>query len=175
MNKLFGNIKGLKASQLRKIDNLYRRKTPPEFIVTPELARDVSRLSFDINRQIGLLIDRKGKIPYVIVGNHHEIVIPDTPEYRSAPGRLRGIRCVHTHLDDEPLATDDLTDLGLAEAGSHGSHTGRRGQPSQRDPHEPHSASTYRPTDLESRIAGTWKNRYRLCGNDSVHRGRAFA
>ena len=113
MKKIFGNTKGLKTSQIHKIENLYRRKTPPEFIITPELARDISRLSLDIKRQIGLLIDRKGKIPYVIVGNHHEIVIPDTPEYRSAPGRLRGIRCVHTHLDNEPLTTDDLTDLAL--------------------------------------------------------------
>ena len=113
MKKVYGNTKGLKASQIRKLENLYRRKTPPEFIIAPGLARDISRLSLDINRQIGLLIDRKGKIPYVIVGNHHEIVIPDTPEYRSAPGRLRGIRCVHTHLNDEPLTTDDLTDLAL--------------------------------------------------------------
>jgi GTP-binding protein HflX len=113
MKKIFGNTKGLKASQIHKIENLYRRKTPPEFIITPELARDMSRLSRGINRQIGILIDRKGKIPYVIVGNHNEIVIPDTPEYRSAPGRLRGIRCVHTHLDTEPLTTDDLTDLAL--------------------------------------------------------------
>jgi GTP-binding protein HflX len=113
MKKIFGSTKGLKASQIHMIENLYRRKTPPEFIITPELARDLSRLSLDINRQIGLLIDRKGKISYVIVGNHHEIVIPDTPEYRSAPGRLKGIRCVHTHLDNEPLTTDDLTDLAL--------------------------------------------------------------
>jgi len=113
MKKIFGNTKGLKANQIRRLENLYRRKTPSEFIIAPGLARDISRLSLDINRQIGLLIDRKGKIPYVIVGNHHEIVIPDTPEYRSAPGRLRGIRCVHTHLNDEPLTTDDLTDLAL--------------------------------------------------------------
>ena len=113
MKKVYGNTKGLKANQIRRLENLYRRKTPPEFIIAPGLARDISRLSLDINRQIGLLIDRKGKIPYVIVGNHHEIVIPDTPEYRSAPGRLRGIRCVHTHLNDEPLTTDDLTDLAL--------------------------------------------------------------
>jgi len=113
MKKVYGNTKGLKANQIRRLENLYRRKTPSEFIIAPGLARDISRLSLDINRQIGLLIDRKGKIPYVIVGNHHEIVIPDTPEYRSAPGRLRGIRCVHTHLNDEPLTTDDLTDLAL--------------------------------------------------------------
>ncbi len=113
MKRVFGNIKGLKISQLRKIENLYRRKIRPEFIITPQLARDISQLSRDLHRQIGLLIDRKGKIPYVIVGNHQGIVIPDTREYRSAPGRLRGLRCVHTHLNDEPLTTDDLTDLAL--------------------------------------------------------------
>lgn len=113
MKKVFGNTKGLKASQIRKLEYLYRRKIRPAFIISPELARDMSRLSREINRQIGLLIDRKGKIPYVIVGNHQGIVIPETRGYRSAPDRLRGIRCVHTHLNDEPLTTDDLTDLAL--------------------------------------------------------------
>ena len=132
MKKIFGNTKGLKASQIRKIENLYRRKTPPEFIITPELARDLSRLSLDIKRQIGLLMDRKGRISYVIVGNHNKIVIPDTPEYRSAPGRLRGLRCVHTHLDNEPLTTDDLTDLALLRLDLMAVvHVGRDGLPTQ--------------------------------------------
>ena len=113
MKRIFGSSKGLKHNQIRKIENLYRRKTPPEFIVTPDLARDLSRLSYEIKRQIGLLINRKGKIVYVIVGNHDCIVIPHTREYRSAPGRLNGIRCVHTHLNNVPLTRDDLTDLAL--------------------------------------------------------------
>ncbi|MBT8338799.1 MAG: GTPase HflX, partial [Desulfatitalea sp.] len=29
------------------------------------------------------------------------------------PGRLRGVRCVHTHLKQDPLNQDDLTDLAL--------------------------------------------------------------
>lgn len=113
MKRIFGSSKGLKRNQIRKIENLYRRKIQPEFIVTPDLARDLSRLSFEIKRQIGLLINRKGKIVYVIVGNHDGIVIPHTREYRSAPGRLNGIRCVHTHFNNVPLTRDDLTDLAL--------------------------------------------------------------
>jgi GTP-binding protein HflX len=113
MKRIFGSTKGLKANQIRRIENLYRRKVPPNTVITPELVKDLSRLSFEINRQIGLLIDRKGKVAYVIVGDHNGIVIPDTREYRSAPGRLKGIRCVHTHLDNEPLTRDDLTDLAL--------------------------------------------------------------
>jgi len=70
-------------------------------------------LSSEINRQIGILIDRKGKIDFVIVGSHSEIVIPDLSDYRIGIGRLRGLRCLHTHLKDEPLTKDDLTDLAM--------------------------------------------------------------
>jgi len=113
MKRLFGNTSGLKANQIRRLENLYRRRLPPQFLITFELARDMSRLSHDLRRQIGLLINRQGKIAYVIVGDHQKIVIPDTSEYRTAPGRLKGLRCIHTHLNDEPLTKDDLTDLAL--------------------------------------------------------------
>ncbi len=113
MKRIFGNIGGLKANQIRRIENLYRRRLPPQFLVTFELARDISKLSHEIRRQIGLLINRQGKIAFVIVGNFQGIVIPDTSEYRTAPGRLKGLRCIHTHLNNEPLTRDDLTDLAL--------------------------------------------------------------
>lgn len=113
MKKIHGNTGGLKANQLRRLDNLYRRRIPPQQIITHELARDVSRLSAEIRRQVGVLVNRAGKIVFVIVGDRQQIVIPDTREYRVAPGRLRGLRCIHTHLSQEPLTQDDLTDLAL--------------------------------------------------------------
>jgi GTP-binding protein HflX len=48
-----------------------------------------------------------------MVGNHREIVIPNIEKYRSGGGRLKGLRCVHTHLQHEPLTHDDLMDLAL--------------------------------------------------------------
>jgi len=95
------------------LENLYRRRTPPHLVLTPELGRDLSRLSREVNRQIGLLIDRKGRVAAVIIGNHHAIVIPQMREYRTAPDRLKGVRCVHTHLDSQALTRDDLNDLVL--------------------------------------------------------------
>ncbi len=42
------------------------------------------------------------------------IWIPDLSSYRSGSGpRLRGLRCIHTHLKGETLTQDDLTDLAL--------------------------------------------------------------
>ena len=48
-----------------------------------------------------------------MVGNHQQIVIPNLEKYRSGGGRLKGLRCVHTHLQHEPLTQDDLMDLAL--------------------------------------------------------------
>ncbi|MBU4055775.1 MAG: GTPase HflX, partial [Proteobacteria bacterium] len=70
MKKLFGNTKGLKKNQIRRLENLYRRRIPPEYLITPELTRELSLLSHEIRRQIGLLINRQGRIEFVIVGNH---------------------------------------------------------------------------------------------------------
>ncbi len=113
MKKLWGNTKGLKADQLRRLEKLYRRRISPQYLISPELARDVAQLTHQIQRQIGLLITRAGKIAYVLIGDAQGIMIPELSDFRVAPDRLRGVRCVHTHLKDERLSNDDLTDLAL--------------------------------------------------------------
>jgi len=113
MKRLFGNTSGLKANQIQSLENFYRHRIPDKFLITPGLAADISRLSLEIRRQIGLLVNRQGRIAFVIVGSHHGIVIPDISEYRVAPGRLKGLRCIHTHLKKEPLTNDDFNDLVL--------------------------------------------------------------
>ncbi len=113
MKKLYGNTTGLKANQIKRLGNLYRRRIPPEFLITNEIARDLCRLSREIRRQIGIMVNRRSKIAFVIVGDSKKIIIPNSSEYRAAPGRLKGLRCIHTHLGHEALTTDDLTDLAL--------------------------------------------------------------
>ena len=108
-----GNTLGLKPNQLRRIEKLYTRRIPPTQIVTPELARQLSELSHETRRQIGLLVDRKGHVQYVMVGDNRRIELPDFKRVRVATGRFRGLRCVHTHLRGEQLTQDDLTDLAL--------------------------------------------------------------
>ena len=67
-----------------------------------------------------MLIDRQGRTAYVMVGNYQRIVIPNLEKYRSGGGRLKGLRCVHTHLQHEPLTQDDLMDLALLRPHSRG-------------------------------------------------------
>lgn len=108
-----GNTLGLKPNQLRRIEKLYTRRIPPTQIITPELARQLSELSHETRRQVGVLVDRKGHVQYVMVGDNRRIELPDFKRVRVATGRFRGLRCVHTHLRGEQLTQDDLTDLAL--------------------------------------------------------------
>jgi len=73
----------------------------------------MSELSNETGRQIGILLDRKGHVEYVMVGNAKQIEMPDFGRTRAATDRFRGLRCVHTHLQGEKLTQDDLTDLAL--------------------------------------------------------------
>ena len=83
------------------------------------MARELAEISSDIGRQVGVLLSRSGKVEIVIVGDHKKIVIPALSQIRSASGRLKGLRCVHTHLAGEDITEDDLMDL-LEEPGDTG-------------------------------------------------------
>lgn len=82
-------------------------------IVSPELGRALTEISREIERQVGLLIDRRGHIRAVIVGDAKSVFLPDLSQYRRGRQRLCGLRLVHTHLNGEALNDDDLTDLAL--------------------------------------------------------------
>jgi len=98
---------------LRRIEKLSTRRVPPEQIISPELARQLSEISFETGRQIGVLINRKGQVEYVMVGTAKRIEMPDFGRFRVSDERFRGLRCIHTQLLGEKLTQDDLTDLAL--------------------------------------------------------------
>jgi GTP-binding protein HflX len=69
---------------------------------------DASR---ETKRQVGALVHRSGQVDYVVVGHASGLMLPDIGRLRAAEGRFRALRLVHTHLFNEPLTRDDLTDL----------------------------------------------------------------
>ncbi len=113
LKDLSGNTLGLKPSELQQLRNTYRRRVSPHEIVSAELARHLTELSLQTNRQLGVLLNRKGEVERVVVGNAHKLELPDIGRARAGQVRLRGLRLVHTHLKSEPLTRDDLTDLAL--------------------------------------------------------------
>ncbi|MDP1914744.1 MAG: GTPase HflX [Myxococcales bacterium] len=113
MNEPTGNTLGLKPSELKHLRNTFRRRVSPHDIVSAELARHLTEFSHETNRQVGVLLSRKGEVEHVIVGNAHKLELPDIGRTRAGQVRLRGLRLVHTHLKSEELTRDDLTDLAL--------------------------------------------------------------
>ncbi len=111
--QVFGNTTGLKASHSRRLLATRRRRVQQRELVSPELARHLTELSREIGRQVGVLINRRGEVEHVIVGDARQLVLPDVGRARAGHARLRGLRLVHTHLKEEPLTRDDLTDLVL--------------------------------------------------------------
>ncbi len=113
MNEPSGNTLGLKPSELKHLRNTFRRRVGAEDIVSAELAGHLTAFSAQTNRQVGVLLSRKGEVEHVVVGNAHQLTLPDIGRARAGQVRLRGLRLVHTHLKSEPLTKDDLTDLAL--------------------------------------------------------------
>lgn len=113
INKIFGSTTGLKSEQIRRLENLYRRRIPPDKVITPELARFLTDISFQLHRQVGIILDRRGSVQYVILGDDRKVFIPDLTRHRAGRGRFRGLRLVHTHLNEEKLSNEDYTDLAL--------------------------------------------------------------
>lgn len=95
------------------MERLYRRRVLTTEFCSHELANRLVELSGELRRQIGILINRAGIVEYVIVGDEKGLVIPDLQDYPLGRRTMRGLRLIHTHLKNEPLTEDDLTDLSL--------------------------------------------------------------
>lgn len=111
MRPLDGNTHGLKARQLQRLEATFRRRIKGDELVTAELTRHVCDLSKEINRQIGLLIDRGGAIQRVVIGEPSRLYLPDIGRARGGRSRFRGQRLIRTELRGQGLTQEDLADL----------------------------------------------------------------
>ena len=108
-----GNTTGLKSSQKHALERVYRRRLRPAEVASAELASLLCGISREIERQVGILVGRRGDVEHVFVGDASRINLPEIGRVRAGRGRFRGLRLVHTHLRNEPLTRDDLVDLAL--------------------------------------------------------------
>jgi GTP-binding protein HflX len=111
--QVHGNTTGLKANQVKALERLGRRRLSEDRIITNDLARELTAISADVRRQVGVLLDRSGSVQHVMIGTQSGTELPDWGRLRAGRGRLRGLRLIHTHLAGEGLTRDDETDLAL--------------------------------------------------------------
>ncbi len=93
------------------MSNLYRRKVPPDMPANNELARAMGELSLEMKKPVSVLIDRRGRIMTVAVGDAQDTPLPDLSG--EVESRLYGLRLVHTHLKAGGLSSGDLSKLFL--------------------------------------------------------------
>jgi GTP-binding protein HflX len=101
----------LKPNQIKRLSNLYRRKVPPETALTFELAKSMAELTLELRRLVSVLIDRRGRVVTVAVGDASDTPLPRLAG--EAENRLYGLRLVHTHLKNGGLTQSDLSTLFL--------------------------------------------------------------
>ena len=111
IEKVHGKLSGLKKNQVKSLSNLYRRKVPPDAPATADLVRAMGELSLEINSPVSVLVDRRGRVTTVAVGDAQDTPLP--PLYGEAESRLYGLRLVHTHLKKGGFSSGDLSKLFL--------------------------------------------------------------
>lgn len=111
MTLIFGDTASLKANHVKQLQRLQDRRVPPDLVVTQALARETLDLAHELNRRVGLFLDRRGRVTRVILGDAHSVQLPEFARVRGVDGRLRGIRLLVTHLAPEPLNREELADL----------------------------------------------------------------
>ena len=111
--KLYGNISGLSSREQKELERLYRRRVPAERITTHQLNRELCSLSHRLNKKIGLLLNRRGTVEFVVVGDEPLIRLGELKKRLVPPTQLRELRLVQTHFKGEPFSKKDLADLVL--------------------------------------------------------------
>ncbi|MEM6292695.1 MAG: GTPase HflX [Myxococcota bacterium] len=111
MTKLHGDTSSLKPSHVRLLQKLGERTVLPDRVVGAALARDMLEVALELNRRVGLFLDRRGRVTSVILGDAHSMQLPEFDRVRGVAGRLRGIRLVLTHLVAQGLDREELADL----------------------------------------------------------------
>lgn len=107
---MHGNLSGLRPAQKKSLENLYRRRIEPGRLGSPELARNLAELSHDVRREVGVVIDRRGRVISVSVADAKGTEFPDL---RMGENRLAGFHLLHAHPKGGALSKGDLSTLFL--------------------------------------------------------------
>ena len=104
----------MKKQQISRLEKLYRKKVPVTQIISVELAETLAEISHEINKEIAILINRRGQIVAINVGEYNGVDIEKFKNTRESQARLCGLRCIHTHPGGiNYLSKADLTALSL--------------------------------------------------------------
>ena len=110
---IYGNLQGLKPSQLKQLQRLYHQRLPGDRITTPEFAQRLAAISSEIKQPLCTYINRRGQVIRVGIGTPTQTKIPPQELPRYGAERLSGIRCLATQLKSETPKESALTAMAI--------------------------------------------------------------
>ncbi|MGL5646506.1 MAG: GTPase HflX [Clostridium sp.] len=106
---IYGNIEGIRNSILNELEDVYNIKTQKIEVCSKEIIDIITRVSTQIEREVSVAIDRRGKVTSVAIGDSTSVELPILDIYEK---RLAGVRVIHTHPNGySNLSALDLTAL----------------------------------------------------------------
>ncbi|AFY33469.1 GTPase HflX [Calothrix sp. PCC 7507] len=113
METIFGNLQGLKSSQLKQLQRLYHQRIPGDTITTSDFSQRLAAISTELNQPVCAYLNRRGQVIRVGVGTPRQTQIPPLELPRYGAERLSGIRCIATNLKPEPPNEAALTAMAM--------------------------------------------------------------
>ncbi len=109
--KIAGNTKGISDFWLRRLEELGKFRVQKDRLFSEELAINMAEITRQINKEICVYLDRRGRVVHTQVGDKHSVNLSQLSN-REANHHLSGLRCIHTHPNgDGTLSSVDLTAL----------------------------------------------------------------
>lgn len=100
---------------MQALERLYKRRLPAQRLITTEFATQLTFIAEELRRVVAVLVDRKGRVEHVMVGDSHRVYLPDLGRQRASDLRFRGVRLIRTSLQVQErhveLAREDYSDL----------------------------------------------------------------
>lgn len=103
-----GNIQGIRKTDLNRLEDLLEYNLDKQFIVDKFLITTLADITKRINREISVMIDRRGKVHSISIGNTYSVGLP-LIDKRIKRRTLSGFRNIHTH----PSGNSNLSELDL--------------------------------------------------------------
>lgn len=128
-----GNIDGIRDSILKELDYIYNLNVEKGKIISEDIIILISEISKNINREISVSLDRKGRVLEVAIGDSNSVELPILD---ISNRKLSGVRVIHTHpngisklsmIDISALLKlklDAIVAVGLSEEGITGFNIG---------------------------------------------------
>lgn len=91
---IYGNTDGIKNTILKRIEALYEVSLDKENIYNEYIFSELCNITEEIQREISIASDRRGRINYITIGDSGTV---EMPKINISENRLSGVKIIHTH------------------------------------------------------------------------------